>query len=31
MGVKGVANNVGQYNDPGTTESTIGEQINESY
>lgn len=31
MGVKGVANNVGQYNNPGTTESTIGEQINESY
>lgn len=31
MGVKGVANHVGQYNNPGTTESTIGEQINESY
>ena len=31
MPVTGVANNVGQYNNPGTTESTIGEQINESY
>lgn len=31
MGVKGVAGNVGQYNTPGTTESTIGEQINTSY
>lgn len=31
MSVTGVANNVGQYNNPGTTESTIGEQINESY
>jgi len=31
MPVTGVASNVGQYNNPGTTESTIGEQINESY
>ena len=31
MGVAGVAGNVGQYNNPGTTESTIGEQINTSY
>ena len=31
MAVAGVAGNVGQYNNPGTTESTIGEQINESY
>ena len=31
MAVTGVAGNVGQYNTPGTTESTIGEQINTSY
>ena len=31
MGVAGVAGNVGQYNNPGTTESSIGEQINTSY
>ena len=31
MAVTGVAGNVGQYNNPGTTESTIGGQINESY
>ena len=31
MAVTGVAGNVGQYNNPGTTESTIGVQINESY
>ena len=31
MGVAGVAGNVGQYNNPGTTESTIGSQINTSY
>lgn len=31
MGVKGVAGNVGQYNTPGTVESSIGEQINTSY
>lgn len=31
MGVAGVAGNVGQYNTPGTVESSIGEQINTSY
>ena len=31
MAVTGKAGNVGQYNNPGTTESTIGGQINESY
>lgn len=31
MPVTGVAGNVGQYNNPGTTESTIGSQINTSY
>ena len=31
MAVTGVAGNVGQYNNPGTTESTIGNQINTSY
>lgn len=31
MAVTGKAGNVGQYNNPGTTESTIGEQINTSY
>ena len=31
MAVTGVAGNVGQYNNPGTTESSIGEQINTSY
>ena len=31
MGVAGVAGNVGQYNNPGTTESTVGNQINTSY
>ena len=31
MAVTGVAGNVGQYNNPGTTESTVGGQINESY
>ncbi len=31
MAVTGVAGNVGQYNNPGTTESTVGSQINTSY
>ena len=31
MDVQGVAGNVGQYNNPGTTESTVGSQINTSY
>ena len=31
MPVTGVAGNVGQYNNPGTTESTVGSQINTSY
>ena len=31
MGVAGVAGNVGQYNNPGTIESTVGSQINTSY
>lgn len=31
MAVTGVAGNVGQYNNPGTTESTVGNQINTSY
>ena len=31
MAVTGVAGNVGQYNNPGTIESTVGSQINTSY
>ena len=31
MSVAGVAGNVGQYNNPGTTQSTVGSQINTSY
>ena len=31
MAVTGVASNVGQYNNPGTKESTVGSQINTSY
>lgn len=31
MAKTGVAGNVGQYNNPGTTESTVGSQINTSY
>ena len=31
MAVAGVAGNVGQYNNPGTTQSTVGSQINTSY
>ena len=31
MAATGVAGNVGQYNNPGTTESTVGSQINTSY